>query len=58
MGPQDWRLLARVLRLGGRRTWGINEPGTRHLGSILEAMAGEAEAIAMEEEEVRSRDGR
>jgi hypothetical protein len=53
MGPQDWRLLARVLRLGGRRTWGINEPGTRHLGSILEAMAGEAEAIAMEEEEVR-----
>lgn len=44
----DWAGLARVLRAGARRTWGIQEPGTYHLGNVLEAMAGECDKLAEE----------
>ncbi len=50
MMPGDWRLLARVLRAGEKRTWGVHEPGTYHLGVVLRVMAEEAEAIAVEAE--------
>lgn len=48
MAPEDWRLLARVLRAGEKRTWGIHEAATHHLGTVLRVMAEEADAVAGE----------
>jgi hypothetical protein len=40
--------LAMILRAGERRTWGIHDATTTHLGSVLRAMAAECDRLDKE----------
>lgn len=46
----DWAGVARVLRAGERRTWGVADATTYHLGIVLRVMAGECDKLAQEEQ--------
>lgn len=45
----DWAALARVLRAGERRTRGVQDASTYHLGTVLRVMAEECDKLARED---------